>query len=128
MSTTNGPILGILIDASVGNAHANEFRRVLRAIDCFLPNLSVKSRSTTAQPGSPTNGDRYIIPASATGAAWAGKATGTVAYYSTAITTTTGGSDSTTSGWDFYTAKRNWQARVEDEADLLVVYNGTTWA
>jgi hypothetical protein len=34
---------------------------------------SVLSRTTSAQPGSPTVGDNYIIPTAATGAAWAGQ-------------------------------------------------------
>jgi hypothetical protein len=127
MTLVVGPNLGVLLDAAVGEAHPNEFRKVLRAIDCFLPGLSVKSRTTAAQPASPANGDRYILPTSPTGTAWAGKAAGTVAYYSTSITTTSGGVDSTASGWDFYTPKRNWQARVEDESDLAIRHNGTTW-
>ena len=34
--------------------------------------LSVKDRDLTTPPASPTNGDRYLIPAAATGL-WAGK-------------------------------------------------------
>ncbi len=41
----------------------------------------VISKSTTAQPGSPADGDLYIIPASATGAAWSTFAVGSLAYY-----------------------------------------------
>lgn len=39
------------------------------------------SKTTTAQPGSPANGDVYIIPGSATGAAWATYTEGDVAIY-----------------------------------------------
>lgn len=41
----------------------------------------VISDSTTAQPGSPADGDVYIIPASATGTQWATFTTGDVALY-----------------------------------------------
>lgn len=127
MTTTLGPNLGILIDAAVGDSHPNEFRKVLRALDCFLPNLSVKSKTTTAQPVSPSDGDRYIIPSGATGAAWSGKADGTVTYYSTHLTTTSGGTDTTTSGWEFYTPKLNWLALVEDESNASKRWSGSAW-
>ena len=127
MTLILGPNLGVLLDAATGEAHPNELRKVLRAIDCFVPKLSVKSRATAAQPASPANGDRYILPASATGSAWAGKAAGTVAYYYSVGTTTTAGADSPSAGWDFYTPKRNWDARVEDESDVAVRFNGTAW-
>lgn len=42
---------------------------------------NVISKSTTAQPGSPTDGDVYIIPASATGTQWATFTTGDIAIY-----------------------------------------------
>lgn len=128
MTLVLGPNLGVLVNAATGEAHPNELRKVLRALDCFLPSLSVKSRTTAAQPASPANGDRYIIPTGATGALWAGKAAGTVAYYSTSITTTSGGVDTTAAGWDFYTPKRNWEARVEDESDAAIRYSGSAWA
>jgi hypothetical protein len=45
-------------------------------------NGNVISQSTTAQPGSPTAGDIYIIPASATGAQWATFTAKDLAIYS----------------------------------------------
>lgn len=126
MSVTLGPRLGLMLDAAVGDVHPNEFRTFLRGIDA-LAQISVKSRTTAAQPGSPTNGDTYILPASATGTDWGGKATGTIAYYTTRKTTTTGGSDSTSTGWDFITPKRGFYANVEDESDALYTYDGSAW-
>lgn len=41
----------------------------------------VQSKTTTAQPGSPTDGDVYIIPSGATGTAWATFTAGDVAIY-----------------------------------------------
>lgn len=41
----------------------------------------VISDSTTAQPGSPSNGDVYIIPTSATGTQWATFTVGDIAIY-----------------------------------------------
>ena len=44
----------------------------LRALDAIVQ-LSVKDRDLAAPPGSPAEGDRYIVAASPTGA-WAGHA------------------------------------------------------
>ena len=43
-----------------------------------LVQTRVVSRTTAAQPSSPGDGDLHILPAGATGAAWAGKAAGTL--------------------------------------------------
>lgn len=42
---------------------------------------NVISKSTTAQPGSPSDGDVYIIPSSATGAAWSTFTVGDITIY-----------------------------------------------
>ncbi len=90
----------------------------LLSIGRFAYHLSVKSRSLTAPPGSPTSGDTYIPAASATGP-WAGKA-GQVAVY-------------TPAGYVFGVPRRGWTAVIEDEGPAgvgqLVVYTATnTWA
>ncbi|KEZ78302.1 hypothetical protein C41B8_05353 [Salinisphaera hydrothermalis C41B8] len=64
--------------------------------------FTVLSRTTTAQPSSPAEGDRYIVPASATGADWAGQ-DGTVALYQDGA-------------WTFYEPAEGWEASVIDEA------------
>jgi hypothetical protein len=115
-----------LINAAVGDAHPNEFRTFLRGMDA-LCQIMAKSRTKTAQPGSPTNGDVYILPASATGSAWAGKAAGTIAYYTTQQTTTTSGADTTVSGWDFMTPKQGFYATVADESNAEYMFDGTNW-
>lgn len=83
----------------------------VQRLDATL-NAFVKSATTAAQPGSPTNGDTYILPASPTGALWAGKATGTIAYYNTA--------------WYFFTPYNGQRARVEDTG-VYVRYNAGAW-
>lgn len=72
-----------------------------------LINLTVKSR-TTALPGSPTNGDRYIVPA----------ADGT---NGNKVAVRVEGA------WVYFAPARNWEARVEDAADELFRFNGTAW-
>lgn len=82
----------------------------LRLLD-LLVQLTVKARAVTTPPVSPALGDRYIVPAAATGA-WAGK-TGQIALFENGI-------------WQFFNALAGWQAYVLDEA-LAVVFNGTAW-
>lgn len=72
-----------------------------------LLNLSVKSR-TTALPGSAANGDIYIVPAGA------GANANAVAARSNGA-------------WVYFTPKRNWEARVVDQGDGKVVFNGSAW-
>lgn len=72
----------------------------LKSIGRFAYHLSVKSKTTTAPPGSPAAGDTYIIGASATGA-WAAK-DGQVAVWDGAA-------------WAYAIARKGWRALVEDE-------------
>ncbi|MFN3862300.1 MAG: DUF2793 domain-containing protein [Roseateles sp.] len=74
--------------------------------------LSVTSRSTTAPPASPTDGDRYIVPAGATGA-WAGK--------TDQIAVRIAGS------WEYHAPQVGWLAYIEDEAKLAV-FKLTGWS
>lgn len=74
--------------------------------------LSVKDRDLTTPPASPANGDRYIVPAAATGA-WAGK--------TNQIAVRIGGV------WEFHAPQVGWLCYLEDEAKLTV-YKATGWS
>jgi len=74
--------------------------------------LSVLSRTVTAPPASPADGDRYIIPSGATGA-WAGKA-GQIAVW-------IGGA------WEYHAPKTGWLAYIAAE-DKLAAYKGSSWS
>jgi hypothetical protein len=80
-----------------------------KAISTLLK-LSVLSR-TTDVPASVTNGDRYIIPAGATGA-WTGY-DGKVARYISGV-------------WEVYTPTFGWTISVLDEMQQ-VTHDGTNW-
>ena len=82
----------------------------LKDIDWKL-GLKVLSRTTDAQPGSPSAGDAYIMTASATGAAWVTYAENDVAVY-----------DGTT--WSKITPGAAIQAFVDDETKQLTWDNG----
>lgn len=76
--------------------------------------IRVLSRTTDAQPGSPSAGDTYIITGSATGAAWGGFSEHDIAHYY-------GGS------WKAYTPIEGLRLWVNDE-DTLVRFDGSAWA
>lgn len=77
-----------------------------------LVHLSVKSTTLTAPPGSPADGDRYLIASSATGA-WVGKDLNIAMYSSGA--------------WIFFAPKNGW--RAWDETGLrLLVWQTSAWA
>lgn len=77
-----------------------------------LVGLSVKSRSVTAPPATPVDGDRYLIPAAGTGA-WAGRSGQVAARIAGA--------------WEYYTAKVGWLAYVEDES-VLTIFKAAGWS
>lgn len=74
--------------------------------------VRVKSRTTSAQPGSPAAGDTYIIPTGATGTDWSTQA-GKIGHYY-------GGS------WKFYAPVEGIRVWVNDE-DVRVVYDGSNF-
>ena len=74
--------------------------------------LSVKDRDLTTPPASPTDGDRYIVPAGATGA-WAGK--------TDQIAVRIAGS------WEYHAPRVGWLAYIAAE-DRLAVYKAGGWS
>ncbi|MEF8717489.1 MAG: DUF2793 domain-containing protein [Candidatus Accumulibacter necessarius] len=74
--------------------------------------LSVKDRDLGAPPASPSEGDRYLIPAGATGV-WSGRA-GQIAVR-------------TAGAWEFYVPRVGWLCFIEDEA-VLSVYKAAGWS
>lgn len=88
---------------------ANETFRRLDA----LAQLCAKSRSTAAQPSGPAEGDAYILPAGASGAAWAGWPAASLAVFQDGA-------------WINILAGKGWRAYVEDETALFV-FDGAAW-
>lgn len=78
-----------------------------------LVQLSARSATTDAQPGSPSDGDVYILPAGKTGAAWGAMADGAIAYYRDGA-------------WEALTPNAGWRCYVEDEA-ALYARNASAW-
>lgn len=70
------------------------------------------SRTTAAQPGSPSDGDAYLVPTGATGSGWSVNV-GKIAIYYSGI-------------WNYFTPAESWRGWVNDE-DLFIRYDGSTW-
>lgn len=83
----------------------------LRMLDALVQ-MAVKDRDLAAPPGAPSDGDRYIVAGSPTGA-WAGHAGEIAAWQDGA--------------WQFLTPREGWVSWVDDE-NVLVYHSGTAWA
>lgn len=83
----------------------------IRALDALVQ-ISVIDRDLTAPPGTPVEGDRYIVSSGATGV-WAGMDGRVAAYQDNA--------------WIYYIPRTGWLAWVADEG-LLYVYGGANWS
>ena len=76
-----------------------------------LVQIAVRSRSLSAPPGSPADGERWIVAASPNGA-WAGQSNKIAAWQDGA--------------WSFFAPAGGWRAQVEDER-LAVVWQDGAW-
>jgi hypothetical protein len=114
---SNGPHLQRLISGVTGELFANDFRSFLRMIDSLVQ-LAVISKTLTAPPGSPANGDRYIVAASPTGA-WTG-------FANKVVTWTTDDPNVPAGFWDTHTPNAGFLAyNLADSA--LYIFDGTNW-
>ncbi len=82
----------------------------LRALDAVVQ-LSVLDKDLASPPGSPADGDAYIVAASPSGA-WAGQAGKIAAWQDGA--------------WAFYAPQEGWRAWVADE-DTVYFHDGSAW-
>lgn len=112
MAAQTEPRSGLQHSAPLGEANWDTWMNAnLLRLGRFAFHLSVKDRDLTTPPGSPVDGDTYIVAAAPTGA-WAGKA-GQVAVWN-AI----GGE------WVFGVPRVGWTAYLEDEQKLTVFKAG----
>jgi hypothetical protein len=98
------------LEAAQAQKHVTH-NEALRALDALVM-LAVQDRDLAAPPGSPSEGDRYLVASGAT-AAWSGKDGNIAAWQDGA--------------WSFHTPQEGWRAWIADE-DILLVFNGASWA
>ena len=84
----------------------------IRTIEIAAGHFIFKDRDLAAPPGSPADGDCYLVAASPTGA-WAGQA-GKIAYR-------------LNTAWKFITAIEGFTAWVNDE-NVFIGYDGAAWS
>lgn len=113
MALETGPNLGLLVHGNQGEAHYSELMRSLRGLDALVM-CAVADKDLTAPPGSPADGDRYIVASGASGA-WSGK-DGQITRYSTKA-----------AAWEFYDPSAGWLLFVVDEAKWYY-HTGSAWA
>jgi len=97
------------IEGSQAQKHVTH-NDALRILDTLVQ-LAVLDRDLTAPPGSPSEGQRWIVKTGATGL-WAGHDNAVAAWQDGA--------------WLFSPPKTGWMAFVVDEGTLLV-WNGSAW-
>jgi hypothetical protein len=97
------------IEAAQAQKHVTH-NAALNALDAVVM-LSVLDRSLSTPPGSPAEGDRYLVAASATGA-WSGQ-DGKIAAWQDGA-------------WAFYAPREGWIAWIANE-DIVLVFDGAGW-
>lgn len=85
----------------------------IRRLDAIVQ-ITVESATTTAEPGAPSDGQTYIVPAGKTGANWAAFTNNAIGYYRDGA-------------WEQITPREGWLAWVRDTGRLLA-YDGSAWS
>jgi len=110
MATLIGPNEGISYNYDLGTFWKDDNDDTLKLIDGIM-NLGVIDKDLSADPGSPANGDRYIVAAPGSGA-WNLQADN-IAIRIEGV-------------WEFRTPKLGWRAFVQDES-FVYFWNGSAW-
>lgn len=117
MANTIGPKISVVDSIPDGAVYGSDGRAFLRMYQALIQ-CNVINTTTTAPPGSPSNGDTYIIGVGATGA-WFGL-DAHIAYWTLDDPSRPSG------GWDYYAPLKGWQA-VSQANNGLYEYNGSAW-
>lgn len=125
-SVALGPKLGLLATANAHGTTLDHTRALFQGLD-QVAQLSVKSMTTTAPPGSPSGGDAYILqPGSSPTGAWTGHA-GKVAYWNALFQTSA--TNTYAAQWVYLTPFDGWRAYVSDIATVEIFRSsGPAWA
>jgi predicted RecA/RadA family phage recombinase len=117
MSNSQGPKVPIVVRVSQGDSWTDVGNTMLRSFQSLIqPNVISTTLSTP--PGSPTNGDTYIVGSSATGA-WTGKDKN-LAYWTTDNPNSPGGL------WEFFAPKTGWLVVNQFDKNPYI-FDGTSW-
>lgn len=115
MAAKTGPRNGVLYGWAAGESGYNlQMDANLQMLDALLGGIHAIDRDLTSPPGSPSDGDSYIVGPSATGD-WSGKDNEVAVW------------NNTESTWVFFTPKKGWTAYIEDE-DVYSTWKGSSWS
>lgn len=116
--SSNGPNLKLLINATTGESYPDALRALLRGIDVLVM-PAVISRTLSTPPGSPANGDRYIVGSSPAGG-WSSFGAGHF------VSWTTDDPSNPSGVWFERVPETGWVVySIADSA--MYVFNGTAW-
>jgi len=120
MPIFNGVKINTLVSAANGDTYGDAERHQFRTWQSLVQ-ANVKQVGLNTPPGSPANGDTYVIGSAPVAGLWASQANA-IAYW--AIDPQDG--VVTTGAWEFYTPQIGWT--VFDNNSLLTwKFNGTVW-
>lgn len=111
MAITNGANMGVMVSGAQGEAHYAEFMKFLRAADGFLMPFVIAQQNSP--PGTPSDGDMYIVGTSPTGA-WSGNANKIARWWNNGPS------------WDFFTPREGWGIWNKG-AGSFAYFNGSAW-
>lgn len=101
-----------LIAAAQAQKHVTHNEAIMRLDG--LVQMTAKSYTTSAQPGSPADGDLYLMPAGKTGTDWGGYSNHAAAHYYDGV-------------WHQYHPSAGWLCWVQDTS-ILYSYTGSAWS
>lgn len=115
MAVSNGPNIGLMSFALPGDAFYLDANRFNRWVDFFLAPRAI-SYAVGTPPGSPANGDTYIVPNGGGTGAWTGWAN-RIARWTTEITTP---------AWESIVPKSGFLV-FNIATGQFIYFNGTSW-
>ena len=113
----NGPKIPVMVSGAAGDNYLSSGNAMLRMLQALVqPN--VISVGLTSPPGSPSNGDMYVVGSGATGL-WLLQ-DNSIAYWSTDNPAAPLGE------WEFYAPQEGWVVANQTN-DGLYLFTGATW-
>lgn len=128
MSIVNGVKIVTMVSAANGDTYGDGERHQLRTLQALIqPNVKGGlNPAINTPPGSPVNGDTYIVGAAPTGL-WSGQANA-VAYWAVDAQDGTSITPSIATGaWEFYAPLAGWRVFDNTVTNAAWQFNGTNW-
>jgi hypothetical protein len=109
---TTFPGTGLIVPEAGAPGQTSLVVQLMYLLDAGFPNAVVISRTIGTPPGSPLDGDLYVIPSSGTTGAWVGHEDELTIYLN---------------GWIYLVPKSMWSVRVGDDDLFELEWTGSAW-